>query len=110
MEFLKNVYERRKKYFEKIDYYLADIKEIVNKIVPDAEIYLYGSIIEGSYSIGLSDIDLAIVSDSFSDRKMKMEVLGLLLKSYFDSPFEFHVLTKEEWKFRLRFIKVFKSV
>gem|GEM_PF-4967899 len=49
MEFLREVYERRKKYFEQLEKYLEDIKEIVKKDAPDAEIYLYGSVAEGNF-------------------------------------------------------------
>ena len=64
--------------------------------MPDAEVYLYGSIVEGDYSMGLSDIDIAVVCDSFSSRDLKLEIFGKLTKMFFDSPFEFHVLTGEE--------------
>ena len=55
MEFLRKVYERRRKYFEQLNEYLKRIKEIVKREIPDAEIYLYGSVVEGRFSIGLSD-------------------------------------------------------
>ena len=110
MEFLRKVYERRKKYFENLEWYLDKIKEIVKKEVGDAEIYLYGSVLEGSYSIGLSDIDVAIVSDVFKDRDRKLDFFGRMLGEFFDSPFEFHVLSREQWEYYKNFIKNFKRV
>uniref|UniRef100_A0A7C4WD82 Nucleotidyltransferase domain-containing protein n=1 Tax=Geoglobus ahangari TaxID=113653 RepID=A0A7C4WD82_9EURY len=110
MEFLREVYERRKKYFEQLEKYLEDIKEIVKKDAPDAEIYLYGSVAEGNFSIGLSDIDVAIVSDRFKDREKKLETFGKLTKEFFDSPFEFHVLTRKQWETHKKFIKNAKKV
>jgi len=110
MEFLREVYERRRKYFEQLNEYLKKIKEIVKREIPDAEIYLYGSVVEGRFSIGLSDIDVAIVSDRFKDREKKLEVFGKLIKEFFDSPFEFHVLTKEQWNFYKKFIKSVKKI
>jgi len=110
MEFLIDVYERRKKYFENLDEFLKEVKEIVRRDVQDAEMYLYGSVVEGDYSIGLSDIDVAIVSDVFEDRNRKLEFFGKLIKKFFDSPFEFHVLTKKEWEMYKRFIKKFRRL
>ena len=102
--------ERRRKYFEQLNEYLKKIKEIVKREIPDAEIYLYGSVVEGRFSIGLSDIDVAIVSDRFKDREKKLEVFGKLIKEFFDSPFEFHVLTGEQWNFYKKFIKSVKKI
>ena len=110
MGFLKDVYERRRMYFDNLDYYLRKIKEIVEKNVPNAEIYLYGSVAEGDYSIGLSDIDIAIVSDNLSDRDKKLELFGVLTKKFFESPFEFHIFTKEQWESYKKFIKKFKKI
>jgi len=110
MEFLRDVYEKRRKYFERIDKYLKEIKEIVKKEIPDAEIYLYGSVGEGKFSVGLSDIDVAIVSERFKDREKKLDVFGKLTKEFFNSPFEFHVLTWEQWDFYKKFIKSAKKI
>jgi len=110
MEFLKERYERRKKYFKNLEKYLKEIKKIVLEKVPDAKIYLFGSVLRENYSIGLSDIDIAIVSERFKDRNLKLEIFGMLLKKYFDSPFEFHILTKEQWEFYKRFVKEYREI
>lgn len=103
MGFLKKIYEERKKYFENLERYLDYAKRIVKNFCPDAEIYFFGSVLEGNYSVGLSDIDVAIVSDEFRDRDKKLEIFGKLTEQFFDSPFEFHVLSKEQWE---KFIKM----
>ncbi len=110
MGFIKDIYERRKKYFENMESFLLEIKRIVKENVPDAELFLFGSVVEGNYSIGLSDIDVAIVSDAFLQRDLKLELFGKLLEKFFDSPFEFHLLTKERWEYYSRFIKKFQSL
>jgi len=79
------------------------IKKIVEKRVK-AEIYFFGSIVKGNYSKGLSDIDIAIVSDEFKDRKKKLKLYDILFEKFFDSPLEFHFLTKKQWKYFRRFI------
>jgi len=75
MEFLKKVYERRRRYFDDLNQNLERIKEIVAREVADAEVYLYGSVVEGNFSIGLSDIDIAIVSDEFRKREKSSKSL-----------------------------------
>lgn len=49
----------------------------------------------GDYSPGLGDIDLAVVSDDFKVREKKLEVYDVLFERFFDTPFEFHLLTKD---------------
>ncbi len=110
MTFLKRVYEDRRKYFEDLDIYLREIKDIVQRECPDAEIYLFGSVVNGDHSIGLSDIDVAVVSDTFRNRDKKLDVFGKLTKSFFDSPFEFHVLTHEQWKFFRNFLEKYIKI
>ncbi len=107
---LKRIYEGRKKYFDNLDSYLKEIKAIAKKECPDAKIYLVGSVIEGDYSIGLSDIDVVVVSERFRDRDKKLEVFGKLLKPFFDSPFEFHVLTPEQWETFRKLVKEYRAV
>ncbi len=104
MGFLRKVYEGRRKYFEDLENYLEKIKEVVAENNPDAKVYLFGSVAEGNYSVGLSDIDVAVVSEEFRDREKKLEIFGKLTKTFFDSPFEFHVLTPEQWEVFKRFV------
>lgn len=80
-----------------------EIKLIVNKYVK-ARVFIFGSVVKGDYSLGLSDIDIAIVSNEFKDRKKKLLVYDKLFSKYFSSPIEFHLLTEKKWNFFLRFI------
>ncbi len=107
---LRRVYEGRKKYFDNLEEYLEKIKKIVDEECSDAKVYLFGSVVEGNYSIGLSDIDVAVVSDEFEDREKRLEVFGKLTKAFFDSPFEFHVLTVERWEVFRRFIGKYRLI
>ncbi|WP_457550564.1 nucleotidyltransferase domain-containing protein, partial [Archaeoglobus sp.] len=66
--------------------------------------YVFGSVVRGDYSVGLSDIDVAIVSDEFESREKKLEIYDLLFERYFDTPFEFHLLTRKAWRFYRRFV------
>lgn len=75
MEFLREFTKEEGNIFEQLSEYLKKIKEIVKKEIPDAEIYLYGSVVEGKSSIGLNDIDVAIVSEGFKDREKSLKYL-----------------------------------
>ncbi len=77
---------------------------LLRKHPRDFEVYVFGSVVRGNFSPGLSDVDVAIVSDEFEDRKRRLEVYDILLERYFDTPLEFHLLTRGRWKFYRRFI------
>ena len=110
MEFLRNVYKRRKKYFEELEKDLEEIKKFVDHLCPDVKVYVFRSVVEGDYSVGLSDIDIAVVSNDLEDRNKKLEIFGKLTKKFFDSPFEFHVLTEEQWGKLRKFAKKFREI
>ncbi|ADC66535.1 DNA polymerase beta domain protein region [Ferroglobus placidus DSM 10642] len=95
----------RAEYFLNFKKYAEEIKRILKEHLSEFEVYVFGSVVRGDYSIGLSDIDIAVVSDELKDREKKLEIYDLLLEKFFETPFEFHLLTKEKWKFYLRFIK-----
>ena len=95
---------------ERVDYFknygkcVKEMRDLLSKYLEEFELYVFGSAIKGDYSIGLSDIDVAIVSNEFELRKKKLRVYDVLFEKYFDSPFEFHLLTVKRWKFFSRFI------
>jgi len=110
VELAKKIYERRKKYFENISFYLEQIKKRAKVIFPDAKIYLFGSVVEGK-THPRSDIDVAIVTNkvpkSVEDlAKIKVKVLEDLEFS----PFELHILSEKEWRFYRNFVKKFREI
>jgi hypothetical protein len=64
----------RLKYFENFREIGKEIKEIVNRHVK-AKVFIFGSAVRNEYSVGLSDIDVAIVSNEFKDREKKIKSL-----------------------------------
>ena len=78
---------------------------MVSEYLSEFQIYVFGSAVTRDFSPGLSDIDVAIVSDEFEDREKKLKVYDVLFERYFESPFEFHLLSKKRWEFYLRFIE-----
>jgi predicted nucleotidyltransferase len=90
-------------YFKKYIEICREIKKRLLEII-DVKIYVFGSVVKGDFSIGLSDIDVAIVSDEFNDREKKLKIYDFLFNKYFSSPFEFHLLTENQWSFYRSFI------
>ena len=97
-------------YFKNYNKYAKEIKKFLSKHLENFEICVFGSVVIGEYSIGLSDIDIAIVSDEFEKRDRKLMIYDLLFEKYFNFPFEFHLLTKKQWSFFKKFIKNFVKV
>jgi len=91
--------------FENYLDYAKKIKELLEKRLSSFELFVFGSVVRGNFSVGLSDIDIAIVSEEFKNRNKKLEIYDLLFSKFFSYPFEFHLLTKEQWNFYKRFIR-----
>ncbi|RLI88403.1 MAG: nucleotidyltransferase domain-containing protein [Archaeoglobales archaeon] len=94
----------RVKYFLDFMKYARDVKEILTEHMSDFEVYVFGSVVRKEFSPGLSDIDIAIVSDEFESREKRMKIYDLLFEKFFDTPFEFHLLTKRRWEFYLKLV------
>lgn len=88
--------KKQEDYFKNYKKYGKKIKNIVKRYVPDASVFIFGSIWSKKYAIGLSDVDVAIISDEFNSREIKLKLLDKLLDRYFFSQFEFHLLTKKQ--------------
>ena len=93
----------RVEYFKNYSKYVKEMKKLLSEHLKEFQLYVFGSILN-DYSVGLSDIDIAIVSDEFKSREKKLRAYDVLFEKYFYSPFEFHLLTKKEWEFFLRFV------
>ncbi|MCS7121542.1 MAG: nucleotidyltransferase domain-containing protein [Archaeoglobaceae archaeon] len=57
----------RIEYFKNYRKYLQEISEILSNYLKKFEVYVFGSVVRGDYSPGLSDIDVAIVSEEFEN-------------------------------------------
>ncbi len=94
----------RVKFFRDYGRYVLDVKNLLRKHLRDFEVYVFGSVVRGDFSPGLSDVDVAIVSDEFENREKRLEVYDVLFERYFDTPLEFHLLTRRRWELYMRFI------
>ena len=110
VELAKRVYERRKKYFKNLDFYLDLVKKRVREIFPNAKIYLFGSVVEGRVHTH-SDIDLAVVTDNAPKNVRELARIKVKILEGLDfSPFELHILSEKEWNFYKNFVKKFREI
>lgn len=94
---------KRRETFRKLSEYLGIIKEIVRKLDPRAEVYMFGSVAEKNYNYS-SDIDVLIIT-----RAHPASVHSELWKAGIKDPFEIHVQTPEKaifYKSKAKLVKV----
>ncbi len=62
------VYLRRKSYFENYEEFAKKVKELAKKFFGQnfSRVIVFGSVVKGEFSVGLSDIDIAILTKKHS--------------------------------------------
>lgn len=94
---------KRKEIFTNLGKYLETIKEVVHKMDPDAEVFLFGSVAENTHTLS-SDIDVLVVT-----RLEPARVYFELWKSGIKDPFEIHVQPPEKvilYQRRAKLVKI----
>ena len=86
--------------------FIPNIVSAIREILGDAKVFLFGSVVEGK-AVGGSDIDIMIVADVRGNLKRSDIIAKIEEKAGlpFDNPFEFHLLTAEEFE---RWKRIFK--
>ena len=84
--------------------YSNRLKSEVLKVLPDAEVYVFGSVVRGN-THPTSDIDVLIVSREFKNIKKRIETHAQLRLLFLDIPFEFHLITPEKFPFYKKMAK-----
>ena len=79
--------------------YLKKIYKNINLIIQEAQVYLFGSVVEGKL-VAASDIDILIIANIPKNHLKRAEIIANIeekteLPLY--HPFEFHLLTQEEF-------------
>jgi len=93
----------RREAFRKLNERLKIIKDIVHKLDPEAEVFLFGSVAEGKYNYS-SDIDVLIVTELHPAK-----ILSELWRAGIKEPFEIHVHTPEKaalYKNRAKLLRI----
>jgi|SRR5581483_3692884 predicted nucleotidyltransferase len=78
--------------------YLSQIKAQILSLCPNAEVYVFGSVIKGN-THPTSDIDVLLVSDEFKNIRRRIEIHSDLRLLFPDAPFEFHLIHPEKFPF-----------
>jgi len=97
------IYKKRKKIFDNLDFNLKEITANIKNIDNDADIYLFGSVLKGNNNMA-SDIDILIITEN------KEKVMKCLWDNNYSDPFEFHIRNENESKVYFRHIKEIKKL
>jgi len=81
--------KRRAEIFNNLEKYLRRVVDVVIGLDGEAEVYIFGSVVEGRHLLS-SDIDILVVT-----RVKPGEVLAALWDAGIKDPFEIHVVTRE---------------
>lgn len=104
--------KRAEKYFHNSLFYAKEIKNMLQKSLPDVKVLIFGSAMRGDYQVS-SDIDILVISSGIPKNLFTQAEIKLKIKNQFpDAPFEIHLITPKEYKnWYKRFIKdEFKEV
>ncbi len=87
----------QEKYFKNYLKYAKKIKIAVRRLDSTARVYIFGSVLKKGEVP--EDIDVLIVSPEFETSEEKSEAIVKIVKTTgFNSPFEIHLATPEEYK------------
>ncbi|AAB89634.1 MULTISPECIES: nucleotidyltransferase domain-containing protein [Archaeoglobus] len=108
--FIETAREERK-YFENYRHYAKIIKKLAKKMLEDAEVYVFGSVVEGRHTPA-NDIDILIVSKHVPKRNEdRAKIVGQILKDIdVFAPFEIHLATPELFEIYRKFAKKMEKV
>jgi predicted nucleotidyltransferase len=93
---------RRREIFSNLGMYLERLKEIVLRVDPKAEVYLFGSVAEGKHNYS-SDVDILVVTE-----EDKLRILEAIAKEEFAKIFEIHVRKPGETAWYKKMTKLVK--
>jgi len=86
----------RREAFDNLSRHLKTIKETVHKLDSEAEVYLFGSVAEGTHNYS-SDIDILVITNVYP-AKIHAELWEAGIKE----PFEIHIHNRKEAEFFTR--------
>ncbi|MEM4826730.1 MAG: nucleotidyltransferase domain-containing protein [Desulfurococcaceae archaeon] len=95
--------KHRAEVFRNLEHYLKVIVKAVKELDEKAEVYLFGSVAEGTYTLS-SDIDVLVVTDQSPEN-----VLMKLWEKGIKDPFEVHIIRREMLDLYKRRSKLMKA-
>ncbi|MCS6769763.1 MAG: nucleotidyltransferase domain-containing protein [Candidatus Caldarchaeum sp.] len=88
--------------------HVREVVRAVSKILPDAKVYVFGSVVRGE-AVGGSDVDILIVSKQAPASNVERSALKLKIEEAagfpFHHPFEIHLVDEEEAKWYFSRVK-----
>lgn len=111
MDIVREIAEEERKYFENYIYYAKLIKSTAERILGEAEVYVFGSVVEGKYTPA-SDIDVLIVSKNMPGKQSeRSKIRAEILKSIdVFAPFEIHLADEKEFEWYKKFVRRFVRI
>ncbi|MBS7655803.1 nucleotidyltransferase domain-containing protein [Candidatus Bathyarchaeota archaeon] len=94
---------------------MPKIAEAAKTLMPDARIYIFGSIVKGE-AVGGSDIDVLIISKDIPKSNIERAKIKIKIEEFSKlpshSPFEFHLANEEEmkWYLKIKELKEYKLI
>jgi len=103
--------KEEEKYFKNYSSYARKIAIMARESLPDVKVFLFGSVLKNEQTPS-SDIDLLIFSEKMPKKLSERNRIKVkILKEVgFFSPFELHLVDKEEFEFYKKFIDKMKEV
>ena len=111
MDAVREIAQEERKYFENYMQYARLIKEIAEGILGHADVYVFGSVVEGRHTPA-SDIDVLIVSENTPKSQWERGKIRAKIMKAIDvfAPFEIHIVTPKEFEWYKRFIRAMEKV
>lgn len=103
-------YRFRKYCFENWRELAEEVKLFLSNRIDDFELYVFGSVVEGGWCVGTSDIDIAVISKKFEDRELSSDIFNALRDKFLEIPFEFHILTPKKWELLKKLARKFEKI
>lgn len=113
MEKYVDVLIERAKIVKEWKTYMPKIAEAVKTLMPDAKIYIFGSVVKRG-AVGGSDIDVLIASKNMPKTNIERAKIKLKIEELSNlpmySPFELHLANEEEmkWYLKIKELKEYK--
>jgi predicted nucleotidyltransferase len=99
MKFIDLLIERQKrqeKYFKNYLFYAKRIKKIAQLLLGEVQVFVFGSVLRKDEIP--QDIDILIISPKLETGEQKIKIkLKIQKKLGFSSPFEFHLVSPDEY-------------
>jgi len=110
MDILIEQAQEKEKYFQNYLFYAKEIKKVAEELLGEVRVFIFGSILRKNEVA--RDIDILIISPKLKTTSRKSQIRAKLWKKLgLASPFEFHLITPQEYRNWYRyFIKEKKEI